>query len=71
MHISEWVTFLGTVLGILTVGASAVAKLTHLVDAVEHLAETLKHIAETVEDHEKRLRSVERPDHAAPWDRRP
>lgn len=71
MSASEWVTLLGTVLGILTVGAGAVAKLTRLVAAVEQLAETLKGIVETIHDHEGRLRSLEQPNHAAPWDRGP
>lgn len=71
MHASEWITLLGTVLGILTVGAGAVAKLTRLVAAVEQLAETLKDIMGDIHDHEARLRTLEQPDHAAPWDRGP
>lgn len=71
MSVSEWITLLGTVLGILTVGAGAVAKLTRLVAAVEQLAETLKDIMERVTDHEERLRRVEQPDRGWPWDRRP
>lgn len=71
MNASEWITLLGTVLGILTVGAGAVAKLTRLVAAVEQLAETLKDIMEDVRDHETRLRDLEQPRHASPWDRDP
>lgn len=68
MHASEWITLLGTVTGILTVGAGAVAKLTRLVTAVEHLVDTLEGLTKTVTDHEGRLRDLEHPDHVAPWD---
>lgn len=60
MHVSDWVTLIGTVVGMLTVGAGAVAKLTRLVTAVEQLAKTMEGIMQTVAQHERRLGDVER-----------
>lgn len=60
MHAQDWITLLGTVAGILTVGAGAVAKLTRLVTAVEGLAKTLEGIVQTVTQHERRLGELER-----------
>lgn len=72
MHVSDWVTLLGTVMGILTVGAGAVAKLTRLITAVEALGKTLEGIVGTITEHERRLGELERgPDSRArpraPW----
>lgn len=72
MHVSDWVTLLGTVLGILTAGAGAIAKLTRLVAAVEALGKTLEGIVTTIADHERRLGDMERGSdsrsrYRAPW----
>ncbi len=60
MHASEWIALLGPLLTVATIGIGAIVKLTRLVDAVNEFKDELVELIKTDQNHERRIRRLER-----------